>query len=205
MTKLTDAQLIVLSKAAARDDGAGVVPPRMNKAAAAKVGSSLAARKLMREIRSKPGMPVWREDEQGRRIGGCSRAGSTKGLFAPIGFESRSEAENTFAADLFTFDAARDALRPILDKVWRATLISVLRALRKPPKLIDRIVRPQFHRSWHGANPLHANKSEAAESRNPPISQNLEPLVLEGSRQIKRPVLWGTAPPAALGDHAPTR
>src|SRR5271166_1566673 len=28
-------------------------------------------------------------------------------------------AENTFAADLFTFDAARDALQPILDKVWR--------------------------------------------------------------------------------------
>jgi DNA polymerase-4 len=28
-------------------------------------------------------------------------------------------AENTFAADLFTFDAARDALRPIVDKVWR--------------------------------------------------------------------------------------
>jgi len=28
-------------------------------------------------------------------------------------------AENTFAADLFTYDAARDALQPILDKVWR--------------------------------------------------------------------------------------
>jgi DNA polymerase-4 len=28
-------------------------------------------------------------------------------------------AENTFSADLFTFDAARDALQPIVDKVWR--------------------------------------------------------------------------------------
>ena len=28
-------------------------------------------------------------------------------------------AENTFAADLFTFDAVRDALQPIVDKVWR--------------------------------------------------------------------------------------
>jgi hypothetical protein len=62
MTKLTDAQLIVLSNAAAREDGAGVVPPRLNKAAAAKVGSSLVARKLMRELRSKPAMPIWRED-----------------------------------------------------------------------------------------------------------------------------------------------
>ena len=34
---------------------------KMSKAAAAKVGSSLVARKLMREVRSKPGMPIWRE------------------------------------------------------------------------------------------------------------------------------------------------
>jgi Protein of unknown function (DUF3489) len=68
MPKLTDTQLIVLSKAAARDDGAGVAPSGMNKAAAAKVGSSLVARKLMRELRTKPGMPAWREDTDGRSI-----------------------------------------------------------------------------------------------------------------------------------------
>ena len=28
-------------------------------------------------------------------------------------------AENTFSADLFTFEAARDALQPIVEKVWR--------------------------------------------------------------------------------------
>ena len=66
MAKLSDTQLIVLSKAAAREDGAAVVPPKMNKAAATKVASSLVARKLMRAIKSKPGMPVWREDEVGR-------------------------------------------------------------------------------------------------------------------------------------------
>lgn len=68
MTKLTDTQLIVLSAAAAHEEGAASVPPRMTKAAAAKVGSSLVARKLMREIRAKAGMPVWREDEQGRSL-----------------------------------------------------------------------------------------------------------------------------------------
>lgn len=68
MPKLTDAQLIVLSKAAARGDGAAVTPDRMNKAAAAKVGASLVAHKLMREIRTKPDLPVWREDERGRRM-----------------------------------------------------------------------------------------------------------------------------------------
>src|SRR3954452_22077266 len=60
MAKLTDTQLIVLSKAAQCDDGAASVPDRMNKAAAAKVAASLVARKLMREVRAKPGMPVWR-------------------------------------------------------------------------------------------------------------------------------------------------
>jgi hypothetical protein len=53
MPKLADSQSMVLSKAAAREDGVAVVPRGMNKAAAAKVGSSLVARKLMREIRSK--------------------------------------------------------------------------------------------------------------------------------------------------------
>ena len=62
MLKLTDSQLIMLSKAAARDDGAALAPQGMGKAAAAKVGSSLVARKLMRELRSKPAMPIWRED-----------------------------------------------------------------------------------------------------------------------------------------------
>ena len=66
MAKLSDTQLIVLSKAAARDDGLARVPEGLNRAAAAKVAASLVSRKLMREIRSKPDMPVWREDEEGR-------------------------------------------------------------------------------------------------------------------------------------------
>jgi hypothetical protein len=66
MARLTDTQLMVLSKAAAREDGLATVPDGLNKAAASKVGASLVSRKLMRELRSKAGMPVWREDEEGR-------------------------------------------------------------------------------------------------------------------------------------------
>ena len=66
MAKLTDTQLIVLSKAAARDDGAATVPDGVNKAAASKLGASLVSRKLMWEVGSKPGMPVWEENEEGR-------------------------------------------------------------------------------------------------------------------------------------------
>jgi hypothetical protein len=68
MAKLTDTQLIVLSAAAARDDGVAVVAAKMNRATASKVGASLVTRKLMREVRSKPGMPVWRKGEDGRPI-----------------------------------------------------------------------------------------------------------------------------------------
>jgi len=68
MAKLTDTQLIVLSAAAARDDGIAIAPAKMNKAAASKVGSSLVARKLMRIARSKPGMPIWQRGEDNRPI-----------------------------------------------------------------------------------------------------------------------------------------
>jgi hypothetical protein len=68
MAKLTDTQRIILSKAAQREDGAAEVPERMNKATAVRVGASLVVRGLMREIRAKPGLPVWRMDDDGRRI-----------------------------------------------------------------------------------------------------------------------------------------
>ncbi|MGO9358921.1 MAG: DUF3489 domain-containing protein [Xanthobacteraceae bacterium] len=68
MSKLTDAQLIILSKASARDDGAATIPGNLNKANATMVGSSLVARSLMQEVLSERGMPVWRENFQGERI-----------------------------------------------------------------------------------------------------------------------------------------
>ena len=68
MAKLTDTQLIILSKAAQRDDSAALGPDKMNKMTRAKVGVILVDRKLMREIRAKPGMPVWREDDDRRRF-----------------------------------------------------------------------------------------------------------------------------------------
>ena len=46
--------------------GTATIPEGLNKAAASKVGASLVTRKLMREVQSKPDMPVWLEDEEGR-------------------------------------------------------------------------------------------------------------------------------------------
>ena len=66
MSKLTDVQLVALSSAAARDDAAASRPPKMTNAAASKLAASLVGLKLMREVLSKPGMPVWRAGEDGR-------------------------------------------------------------------------------------------------------------------------------------------
>ena len=66
MAKLTDTQLIVLSKASQRDDGAGCLPEGMAKGAARKLATALVTKRLMREVRSKSDMPVWRRDEDNR-------------------------------------------------------------------------------------------------------------------------------------------
>jgi hypothetical protein len=66
MTKLTDAQLIVLTSACKRDDGLAVLPAGMKPAVAAKIATSLGNKGLVREIRAKPGAPVWSEDAEGR-------------------------------------------------------------------------------------------------------------------------------------------
>ena len=65
-TRLTDTQLIVLSRAAQREDGAATLPEGMTEKAAQKLAATLVERELVREIRAKPGMPVWRRSEEGR-------------------------------------------------------------------------------------------------------------------------------------------
>jgi hypothetical protein len=65
-TKLTDTQLIALSGAAQRQDGAVSLPERIKGMAAQKLATSLMDKGIVREIRAKPGMPAWRRDEDGR-------------------------------------------------------------------------------------------------------------------------------------------
>lgn len=64
--KLSDNQLKVLTAAADCEDGAARMPEKMKAAAAGKVAQALIERKLMREVRAKPGMPVWRRDGEAR-------------------------------------------------------------------------------------------------------------------------------------------
>lgn len=66
MRNLTDGQRVVLSRAAQRDDGAANLAESLKGIAATRVAKALITRKLMREVRAKPGMPVWRRDAEGR-------------------------------------------------------------------------------------------------------------------------------------------
>jgi hypothetical protein len=65
-TKLTDAQRAVLSGTAQRDDGAATLPERMTEKAAQKLAVTLIAKGLVREVRARAEMPVWRRNEAGR-------------------------------------------------------------------------------------------------------------------------------------------
>jgi CRP-like cAMP-binding protein len=66
LTRLTDTQLIVLSRAAQREDSAATLPDDITEKAVQKLAAALVRRQLVREIRAKPGMPVWKCSEKGR-------------------------------------------------------------------------------------------------------------------------------------------
>ena len=68
MAKLTDTQMTILLKALAREDCAAVLPVGTKLATVRRAGAILVARKLMRESRSKPGLPIWREESDGRNV-----------------------------------------------------------------------------------------------------------------------------------------
>ena len=62
--KLTDTQLVMLSTAAQRNDHCLVAAPNVKAAAAQKIAGKLIASGLVKEIKAKPGAPVWRRDDE---------------------------------------------------------------------------------------------------------------------------------------------
>ena len=62
--KLTDTQIVLLSDAAQRDDRCLVAPRNLKGGTAQKVAAKLIDGGLAKEIKAKPGAPVWRQDEQ---------------------------------------------------------------------------------------------------------------------------------------------
>ena len=62
--KLTDTQLVLLSRASQRDDGCLVMPENLKGGAAKKVVDKLLAAGLADEVQAGSSLPVWRRDEQ---------------------------------------------------------------------------------------------------------------------------------------------
>src|SRR5258708_6669676 len=61
--KLTDTQLVLLSAASQREDGAVEFPANLRGGAAHKVVGKLLTEGLVQEIRARGALPVWRRDE----------------------------------------------------------------------------------------------------------------------------------------------
>jgi hypothetical protein len=64
--KLSDTQLVMLSAAAQRKDLCLTAPHKMKGAILTKVSEKLVKLGLVREVRAKAGMPVWRRDNVGQ-------------------------------------------------------------------------------------------------------------------------------------------
>jgi hypothetical protein len=65
MTKLTDTQLMMLSKASQRDDQAVECPHHLKGGALKGVVAKLLDQGFLNEIAAKRGMPAWRQDDDG--------------------------------------------------------------------------------------------------------------------------------------------
>jgi len=65
--KLTDTQLVILSAASQREDRCLIVPKNLKRPAAQKLAAKFLAADLVREIKAKSNMPVWRRDEDAGR------------------------------------------------------------------------------------------------------------------------------------------
>jgi hypothetical protein len=64
--KLTDAQIVMLSAASQRENLCLTAPAKMKGAVLSKVSEKLVKLGLVREVRVKAGMPVWRREESGQ-------------------------------------------------------------------------------------------------------------------------------------------
>jgi hypothetical protein len=62
--KLTDTQLVILSAAAQREDRCLVTPKSLKGGAAQKIAAKLQAAGLVKEVKAKPGMAIWRREDE---------------------------------------------------------------------------------------------------------------------------------------------
>ncbi len=83
--KLTDAQLMMMSAAAQREDRCLAAPETMKGAVVSKAGAKLVKLGFAREIHAKSGTPPWRRDETGRSFALKLTAAGLKAIAADEG------------------------------------------------------------------------------------------------------------------------
>jgi hypothetical protein len=104
--KLTDAQLVMLSTAAQREDHCLSAPDKMKGAILAKVSGKLVKLGLVREVRAKGGMPVWRRDDAGQSYALKLTAAALQAIAVEEGSEEATRPQPPPNTD------ATNALRP---------------------------------------------------------------------------------------------
>lgn len=162
MTKLSDTQLVILTKACQREGRLVLpLPDRLKGGAAAKVVESLLAKGLVEEVDAERGEPVWRAtgDDHWTTLVATDAAFVALGIDAgAAGDESRDAAEtNAPGADVATEAPApeTDAIRlddlaesdhPIARanaESWPSAPTRRTRADSKQAKLIEMLKRPE--------------------------------------------------------------
>ncbi len=92
---LNDAQLVMMSAAAQREDRCLATPDRLKGAAISKVSAKLVKLGLAREIRAKLGTPIWRRDEAGLAFALKLTAAGLKAIAVDEGSEEAIEPSET--------------------------------------------------------------------------------------------------------------
>ena len=90
--KLTDAQLVMMSAAAQREDRCMAAPETMKGAVVSKAGAKLVKLGFARDIHAKPGTPLWRRDETGRSFSLKLTAAGLKAIAVDEGPQDASPA-----------------------------------------------------------------------------------------------------------------
>ncbi len=139
--KLTDTQLVILSAAAQRDDRCLTVPKSLKGASAQKVASKLLAAGLVKEIKAKPGMAVWRRDEE---AGQSFALKLTAAGMKAIAVEDEGDAPPTASAP---FRAGRAGCR------------KGRRSLRPRSRPRFRRVRRARGRRWRGSSACYSGRA----------------------------------------------
>ena len=135
--KLTDTQLVMMSAAAQREDRCLAAPERLKGAAVSKVSAKLVKLGVAREIRAKPGMPIWRRDEAGLAFALKLTAAGLKAIAVDEG--SEEAIEPSAAAQPQPLPEAKTSGNP--DDVDRQTHALAPRAGSKLAQVIDLLRR----------------------------------------------------------------